>query len=165
MSTAARRSSGFSLLELIVVILIIGVLASVAAPRLLRDDSYTPAGYAEQVMALMRYAQQVAVAERREICVAYNATPPARFELRRTVNFATPGSACNAASLVMLASSDPYVATVPNGVTAAVLPATGLRFNALGQASPAASVTVTVPGLATYTISVVAETGYVARTP
>lgn len=163
MLAAARRARGFSLLELVVVLLIIGVLASVAVPRMLRDDGPVAAGYTAQLTALIRYGQQVAVAERREICVSYNAGPPARFELRRTVAPATPGAACDPGQLIVLGDSDAYVAPVPASVAVTYAPLAGFRFNALDQASAAGNFTIT--GVTRYTLDVVAETGHVIRTP
>jgi MSHA pilin protein MshC len=53
---------GFTLIELIACILIIGVLAALAGPRFTGTQAFDQRGYADELAAALRYADGVAVA-------------------------------------------------------------------------------------------------------
>lgn len=56
------RVNGFTLIELILVIAMIGTLAAVAAPSFLRPSDLTERAYHEELKASLRQAQKVAMA-------------------------------------------------------------------------------------------------------
>ncbi|TDY03839.1 prepilin-type N-terminal cleavage/methylation domain-containing protein [Thiohalophilus thiocyanatoxydans] len=57
----AQRHRGFTLVELIAVIIIIGILAVVLIPRFIDRGSVTPGAAQAQVIAAARHAQQLAM--------------------------------------------------------------------------------------------------------
>lgn len=56
------RTAGFTLVELVLAIVILGVLAVVGSSRFFSRDTFDAAGFREQLTAAARYAQQLAIA-------------------------------------------------------------------------------------------------------
>ncbi|HWA36930.1 MAG TPA: GspH/FimT family pseudopilin [Burkholderiales bacterium] len=140
------RARGFSLLELVVVIVIAAILAALAIPRFTDSESRT-GWYHEQVKAGIRYAQRQAVAQRRPVFVDVASS-------QITLCYSLSAGTCDAgARLQQLASGQPYVLEAPDGVTLA--PTGVFSFDALGQSG---GYGLAVGGRA---ITVNAGTGYV----
>lgn len=152
-----ERLAGFTMIELVAVIVVVGVLAAVGLPRLAGNNVFDQRGFRDQLGATLRYAQQQAIAKRREVCVAINVAAPATVSL--SINpTVVAGAACNQV-LLQPGSADPYVLTAPvNGVALATT-AAAFRFNGLGQPVPNLPVTLTVPNLPPIVLQ--PETGYV----
>ena len=137
---------GFTLVELVMTMVIVGILAAVVAPRFFDANVFQSRGFSDQVQASLRYAQKIAIAQRRFVCVAFTAT---------TVSLSTGSTAVCVTPLPSLTGSGNYVITAPANITISSFPAT-LNFNGLGR--PNAPTTVVTGGA---TITVEAETGYV----
>ena len=90
MKRAWRRQDGFSMVELITVMVLIGVLAAIGIPRLMGGNSINAVVFGDQVASAMRTAQKSAVAKRRIVCVT---TFERRIELR--ISTAAGTAACN----------------------------------------------------------------------
>ncbi len=65
---------GFTLIELIMVMVIVGILAVFVAPRFFDANVFKSRGFADQVQATLRYAQKEAIAQHRNVCVAMTAS-------------------------------------------------------------------------------------------
>ena len=61
-SGALSFGRGFSLIELVAVLVLVGVLGAMAMPRFLETQSYSQRGYAEELAFALRQARNVAVA-------------------------------------------------------------------------------------------------------
>lgn len=69
-----QPARGFTMLELITVMIIMGVLAVVALPKLQGALSFQDDAWHDSLSAALRYAQKTAVARRRLVCVDVAAT-------------------------------------------------------------------------------------------
>jgi prepilin-type N-terminal cleavage/methylation domain-containing protein len=67
------RCSGFTMLELIIVIVIAGILSFMAVGRLNDTGEVNAHGVAEQIASALRFTQEAAVAQRRLLYVNVNA--------------------------------------------------------------------------------------------
>lgn len=90
-SSFGAVAGGFTLVELVVVLMIVGVLAVAAIPRFMDQSVFETRGFHDETMSLLRYAQKAAIAQHRAVCVALNATG-----VTMTIASAVPPStACN----------------------------------------------------------------------
>lgn len=65
-----RRSRGFTLVELVTIMIIVGILAVFAIPRM-DTAGYHAAQFHDQTVAALRFAQKTAVSHRRLVCVSF----------------------------------------------------------------------------------------------
>src|SRR5438309_10937419 len=68
------RRRGFTLPELVMTIVVVGILAVVAAPRFVSWKGFASRGFYDEAQAVVRFAQKTAVAWRRSIFVCVTAT-------------------------------------------------------------------------------------------
>jgi len=143
-------SRGFTLMELVLVMIIGGVLAAVAAPRMIDRSAFQTRGAAVEVRSALRYAQKLAMAKNREVCVT-TAVNSLALSFNPTM---TNGAACSQ-PVARPGEGNPYTVTLPTGIA----PATAFRFDGQGRPSPNATVSLTVGG--SVPVTVTRETGYV----
>ena len=151
--------SGFTLVELIVTLIIIGILGAYVAPRFFGTHGFEERGFYDETLSALRYAQKAAIAQRRLVCVEF----PDNKTVRLRIASAYPAAVCN----TDLAGPD---GTTPYTIDAAAdtkyrnadvkfsaIPASVI-FDPLGK--PNAAATISVVNYAN-SITVEAETGYV----
>jgi MSHA pilin protein MshC len=121
-------SRGFTLIELIIVIVLLGILAIYAAPRIFNMDDFNARGFHDQTLALLHTAQKSAIAQRRTVCVAFTTTTA-------TLTMASTPATTNCATAVTMSGTTQITAksNVNYGTSAAPAAPTDFNFNGLGQ--------------------------------
>lgn len=67
-----RGAAGFTVLELVATIVIVGVLAATAAPTFFNNQPFEERGYADELVSTLRYARRIAVASNCRVAVSIN---------------------------------------------------------------------------------------------
>ena len=155
---------GFTLVELVVVMILVGILAVVAIPRLSGVASVNASGFADRLIESVRYAQKQAIAKRRNVCITF-AAGSASF---RFASIAGSPQTCDT-DLTGPGGQSPYTVAPQSSsvVTISAFPAS-FGFDAQGRSintvtgAPLATVQViTVSGDGSSSFSVEPDTGYV----
>ena len=154
-----RFAKGFSLVELVVTLLVVGILAVTVAPRMFAIQGFDARGFYDETMSILRYAQKTAIAQRRTVCVAFTAN-----SATLTIAAAAGATACAGNALTGPNGVAPYSVTARNNVTYSATPSS-FNFDARGRPIDAAGSLVTISPIQisgnTNTITIEAETGYV----
>jgi MSHA pilin protein MshC len=168
--TRRRKLAGFTMLELVVTIVIVGTLAAVATARFVSKGGFESRGYFDETITVVRHAQKIAIAQRRSVVVEISAD---RVAVCYVAGCA--GAAANRvrATLELNRSSSMaqnclndtgwLCAGRPDGVSPIGTTAASITFDALGRSSTAATITISgsEAGDRTRQIIVEPETGYV----
>jgi len=172
------------MVELIIVMILIGILGAIGAARFFNRTGFDAAAFAEQGTAMLRYAQKLAIAQRRNVYVqassqgirlCYAAGTDCGDEYR--VAAPSGNNSGSTATRAFCTTGTAYAPAwdcegVPAGTTLTLNPATAgtFYFNGLGQPylstdtgnSSFTGLTLTIKGDdLTRTISVAQETGHV----
>lgn len=140
------KSAGFTLIELVVIILLLGILAVFAIPRVFDLDSYRTRAAYDEVAGAVRYAQKLAVASGCDVRVVISA---GGYTLQQHVTDCTTGAFTDISG---------HPVTNNTSIGAVLTPAPqSFVFNAMGRCDTGTSITVG----GSETITIVAETGYV----
>ena len=155
---AKQAQAGFTLIELIVIMILLGVLSAVAYPRL-SGTQFDEVGFRDQVAATLGYARKAAVAQRRNVSVSLSGNT-LKFRIANdtpdvTGQFIVPA----AASRDLLLPGVGAAQITPRGAATLSGPAT-LVFTPLGAAPPGTYI-YTITGSMTRSVTVDFVSGYV----
>lgn len=160
MRSSRQPTAGFTLTELVVVMVIASILSVYAIARI-NTLSFDAEGYANRVAAMVRYAQKLAISQRRTvavvICQSTDTTTPCTSSDNRLALCYTNVS-CGGGTVSEPPGTGAFAYKAPSGVA---LAGTNFTFDALGKPTPSGALNISATGETTRTITVEAETGYV----
>jgi len=166
---------GFTMVELIIVIVLVGILSALAITRFFDRTVYDTEAATEQLRTILRYGQKVAIAQHRNVfvilgpnsaalCFANEANCAAANQVQapsgQNSDSAATRAACNARTWMCEGRPNNVAGAASRNITA-------FGFNALGQpfdinATTFGGLTITLSGSGnTRTVGVAPETGYV----
>ena len=151
----AGDSRGYTLVELITVVVILGILSAFAVPRFFDAQVFEERGFYEEVASALRYGQKIAVGSGCPVRVTITASSYDLKQQTVAANRCDPADASWAVP-VMMPTGQAAAGSAPAGITLG--PVTTYQLDGLGQTDLGSNLTVTVGALS---LTVQAESGYV----
>lgn len=154
-SRGMPASSGYTLTELITVVVILGIVAAFTAPRIFDQVVFEERGFYEEVVAALRYGQKIAVGSGCPVQVSIDANGYALAQQVALGNRCNPADATWAVP-VLLPDGQAAAGSTPAGVTLG--PVVTYEFDGLGKTDLGADQTITIGA---WNLTVQAQSGYV----
>ena len=156
MNLRGNASVGFTLVELVTVMVVVGILAAFAVPRFVGKTGFESRGFYDQAQGIVRYAQKIAIAQRQ------SPPKPAIFVVITASQIRVCYDAACAAAVNDPSTGAALALNAPNLVT---ITAATFSFDGAGTPSFGAQLTINVNstgvGDINRTFFVEATTGYV----
>ncbi len=157
MKVRGAGGSGFTLVEMVTIIVMLGILAAYALPRLVDSSGFQSRGVYDQAQGIVRYAQKIAIAQRQS-----SPKTPIYVVIAANKISICYDAAC-ATGVTDPSTGAALVLTAPTGVTLA--PVTSFSYAGSGAPSIASQLAINVNssgvGDINRTFYVEAVTGYV----
>ena len=145
---STKHALGFTMVELVMVMMLMGILAAVAVPRLTQKSVLQERGVQDQLRGMLRSSRQLALTQGRDVCVLL-------LPNRASAVYTVAGACSAAAAVGGLGGEATLAIDLPPGVTLGGAPL--VRFNTRGQLVPAADLFISVGSLS---LNVSRETGH-----
>lgn len=135
------RLGGYTVIELLLVIVLLAILSAVAGPRFFDNTTFDERAYADELASSLRYAQKVAVASGCQVRADIAAASYSLTQQSPQAGHCDPADASFPLQ-VRLSTGEVMSGSAPTGVVAA--PAVSVVFDALGRTNFATNQTLTV---------------------
>ena len=154
---APISDAGFTLIEMVTVMIVVGILAVVVLPRFANLNDFETVGAADQLDTLIHYARETAVAQRRTVYLDFATKPPL---LCPSTSTPVCGAVANCGSTAAISLPASYhQAKTSVTVTDNLATAGQICFDALGRPYDSSGLLTT-----TKTVSVEDQTGATVKT-
>lgn len=155
----SNRSFGFTLIELVVILLIAGILAIAVIPRFAGRTGYAAREFHDRAVSALRYGARLASATRCNVTVVLAAGNPPSFSVQQPAGASCSGSQPAPAPT----GSGGYASTADNGV--ALSGGATVTFTPSLTASPSGFPVTVSGGGFSGSINVIPATAYVQASP
>jgi len=150
------KQSGFTLVELVMIIVILGILSATALPKFFEKNTFAERAFFTDTLSAIRFAQKIAVATGCNVQVSIASNSYSLNRQGDSSSLSCPGGSTYALAVPRPSSGASSYTGSESGITL-TSSASSFVFDPVGSAS--ADVTLTVNGAKT--ISVIAKTGFV----
>lgn len=150
------KQTGFTLVELVMVIVMLSVLSATALPKFFDKNSFAERAFFSDTLNAVRYAQKLAIASGCSVQVSISSNSYTLTRQGSSITSSCPGGTTYSLAVPHPGSGASSYSGMESGVTL-TSSASSFVFNALGTVSTDATLTVG----SSRTISVIAETGFV----